>query len=252
MVMTTVFPILILPFFMLTIFLVQMIGAEINDEKTTRGMEIIISNVSPKTHFASKVISGNLFVLLQGFLLIFYALCGFGIKNLLASKSLFTGLDGILGDTFQSVVESGFLSSLWYVVVLTFILMIFTFIAYSVVAGILASVTTSPEDFQQLQTPIMVVLMIGYYFSIMASTFKGAIFIRILSYVPFISAILSPTLLVLGQVGIVDVMIAIVIIVLFDYLLVHFGLRIYKEGILNYSSSKLWKKMFQALRRKDG
>jgi ABC-2 type transport system permease protein len=86
----------------------------------------------------------------------------------------------------------------------------------------------------------------------MASTFKGAIFIRILSYVPFISAILSPTLLVLGQVGIVDVMIAIVIIVLFDYLLVHFGLRIYKEGILNYSSSKLWKKMFQALRRKDG
>lgn len=53
-IMSTVFPIVILPFFMLTIFLVQMIGAEVNDEKTTRGMEIIISNVSPKTHFFSK------------------------------------------------------------------------------------------------------------------------------------------------------------------------------------------------------
>ena len=41
-VMSTVFPVVILPFFMLTIFLVQMIGAEVNDEKTTRGMEIII------------------------------------------------------------------------------------------------------------------------------------------------------------------------------------------------------------------
>ncbi|MDD4608404.1 MAG: ABC transporter permease, partial [Bacilli bacterium] len=48
-IMTTVFPIIILPFFMLSIFLIQMIGAEVNDEKTTRGMEIIISNVSPKT-----------------------------------------------------------------------------------------------------------------------------------------------------------------------------------------------------------
>ena len=33
-IMTTVFPIVILPFFLLTIFLVQMIGAEVNDEKT--------------------------------------------------------------------------------------------------------------------------------------------------------------------------------------------------------------------------
>lgn len=33
MIMTSVFPTLILPFFMLTIFLVQMIGAEVNDEK---------------------------------------------------------------------------------------------------------------------------------------------------------------------------------------------------------------------------
>ena len=34
MIMTTVFPILILPIFMLTLFLVQMVGAEVNDEKT--------------------------------------------------------------------------------------------------------------------------------------------------------------------------------------------------------------------------
>ena len=59
-IMSSVFPILILPFFMLSLFLVQMIGAEVNDEKTTRGMEIIISNVSPKTHFFSKIIASIL------------------------------------------------------------------------------------------------------------------------------------------------------------------------------------------------
>ena len=50
---------------MLIIFLVQMIGAEVNEEKTTKSMEIIISNVSPKTHFLSKVLSSNLFVIIQ-------------------------------------------------------------------------------------------------------------------------------------------------------------------------------------------
>lgn len=51
MIMGTVFPTVILPFFILVVFLVQMIGAEINEEKQTRSMEVIISNVSPKAHF---------------------------------------------------------------------------------------------------------------------------------------------------------------------------------------------------------
>ena len=72
MIMSTVFPILILPFFALTMFLVQMVGAEINDEKTTRGMEIIISNVPPKIHLFSKVIASNLFVFLEAALLVIY------------------------------------------------------------------------------------------------------------------------------------------------------------------------------------
>ena len=58
-VMGTLFPTLILPFFMLIIFLVQMIGGEICEEKTTKSMEIIISNVSPKVHLFSKVLASN-------------------------------------------------------------------------------------------------------------------------------------------------------------------------------------------------
>ena len=36
MIMSTVFPFIILPFFILSLFLVQMVGAEVNDEKSTR------------------------------------------------------------------------------------------------------------------------------------------------------------------------------------------------------------------------
>ena len=128
--------------------------------------------------------------------------------------------------------------------------MILTFVAYSLLAGILASITTNAEDFNQLQTPIMIILLAGYYLAIMAGMFKGALFIRILSYIPLISAILSPSLLVLGQIGVIDVIISILITLAFIYILIKYGLRIYKIGILNYSSKDLWKKMFKAMKEK--
>ena len=194
LIMTTVFPIVILPFFMLTIFLVQMIGAEINDEKTTRGMEIIISNVSPKTHFFSKVVAGNAFVLIQSILLLIYSGIGLSIRKIVSSNSVSEGLTDKLGEMVGKILTPEFTDKLVYIIPITIILMLLTFVAYSLVAGILASVTTNQEDFQQLQTPLIIVLLLGYYLSIMAGVFKGSLFIKILGVLPFLSAILSPFL----------------------------------------------------------
>ena len=244
MIMSTVFPILILPFFALTMFLVQMVGAEINDEKTTRGMEIIISNVSPKTHLFSKVIASNLFVLLQVALLIIFAIIGFVIRGLVGSSSSGFNINEIL----KPLLESNIISNLVYIIPLTLVLMVLTFIAYALLAGILASMTTNIEDFQQMQMPIVIISLIGYYLAMMAGMFEGSIFIKVLSFIPFISAILAPSLLVLGQIGIFEVIIAIILLVITIWALLKYGMRIYKVGILNYSSKDLWKKMFKALK----
>lgn len=248
MIMTTVFPVIILPFFMLTIFLVQMIGAEVNDEKTTRGMEIIISNVSPKTHFFAKVIAGNLFVLIQGGLLLLFGGIGMLVRKLVGGNNIVNGLGDEVGKVINQFLSSGVGDKLIYIIPITIAIMLLTFIAYSLLAGVLASMTTNIEDFQQLQTPIMIISLTGYYLAMMAGMFKGALFIKILSYVPFISAILSPSLLILGQIGIIDVLISLIVIVLTNYLLIKYGLKIYKVGILNYSSKDLWKKMFKAIK----
>lgn len=247
MIMSTVFPIIILPFFMLTIFLVQMIGAEVNDEKTTRGMEIIISNVSPKTHFFSKVVSGNLFVLIQGALLFSYGIFGYLTRYLTGSNSLDGEVGIIIKNTLDAVSLSSIGDKLILILPLTIILMILTFVGYSLLAGILASMSTNIEDFQQVQTPIIVISLIGYYLSMLSGLFKGSLFIRIFSYIPFISAILSPSLLIMGQIGVFDVLISILLMIGTIYLLIKYGLKIYKVGILNYSSSGLFKKMFKAL-----
>lgn len=249
-IMTTVFPFFILPFFMLIIFIVQMIGAEINDEKTTRGMEIIISSVSPTTHFFSKIIASNLFVIIQGILLFIYGGVGLTIRKFVGGDTLTSGIIVSVKGMFKQVANSSFMDQLVYIIPITLILMLLTFLAYSLLAGILASMTTNTEDFQQLQTPIVIVLLIGYYLSILAGTFKGAVIIKILSMVPFISAILAPSLLVIGEIGILEIVIAIVLMIVTILLLIKYGLRVYKVGILNYSSTNLWKKMAKAVKTK--
>ena len=249
-IMSTVFPIIILPFFMLSIFLVQMIGAEINDEKTTRGMEIIISNVSPGIHLASKAIAGNLFVIVQGLLFVGYFLLGIFTRGFVTKTSF--SMESLFGSEFAGILSgvfnSSFMETLRYTMPLVLLLMLLTFVAYSLLAGILSSMTTNTEDFQHIQTPIMIVMVLGYYLAIMAGLFEGALFIRILAYIPFISAILSPSLLVMGQFTVIDFMISIGMVALFIFIFIKFGLKVYKVGILNYSSGGMFKKMLEALK----
>ena len=249
LIMGSVFPTIILPFFMLTLFLIQMVGGEICEEKTTRSMEIIISNVSPKIHLLSKILANNIFVILQGLLLIVYSVIG-----LLISTNMFKSgmsLPSDITSIYDSLVASGFIDKLIYVIPLTLILIILSFIAYSLVAGILASMTVNMEDFSQLQTPLVFISLGGYYLAIMAGMFNGSLLIRILSYVPFLSSFVSPSLYMMGEIGIIDIIISIIVLIAFIYLLIHFGIRVYKVGILNYSNEKVWSKFFKAFKSKD-
>lgn len=250
MMTSTILEIIMLPLFMLIMFLVQMIGAEVNEEKSTRSMEIIISNVSPKTHFISKVLASNLFVLIQGGLVLLFAFIGLGIRYFMSGGNLLGSFDGEIQQVIDSISLAGVTNTLTYMIPIIIVMVILTFLAYSLLAGILASMTTNQEDFQQLQAPIVIVSLIGFYLSMMAGLFKGSIFIKIMSYIPFVSAMLSPTLYLMGEVGLVDLGISIILLVGTIYLLIKYGLRIYKVGILNYSQSGLWKKMFRAMKDK--
>ena len=246
LVMSSIFPTLILPFFMLIIFLVQMIGGEICEEKTTKSMEIIISNVSPKTHLLSKVLASNTFVMLQGILLVIYAVIGI----LISTKGQLS-IDPSVDSLLTATVESGFLSKLITLLPAIIIMMILSFLAYSLIAGILASMTTNMEDFSQIQTPIMLVLLAGYYLAIMAGMFDGSTLIRILSYVPFISCLISPSLFIIGQITMIDVVISIIVLIITIALMTKYGLKVYKVGILNYSNEKIWSRFAKALKSKD-
>ena len=244
-------PVFIMPFFFLILLVTQMIGAEINEEKTSKSMEIIISSVNPRTHFLAKMITSNLYAILQSVLLVLYIVLGLALRMVVTKTTIVASFGEQGVNLVNTFIESGMLANVLKCLPFIILMIILSFIAYSLLAGILASMTTSQEDFSQLQTPLMVVIMLGYFLSIMASTYEKSTFIIVLSCVPFISCILSPVLLFLGQVGLVEVLISVGLLLLTIYLLIKYGIRIYKVGILNYSSDKLWQKMLKSLKVKD-
>lgn len=243
-VMNSVFPTLILPFFMLVVFLVQMVGGEICEEKTTRSMEIIISNVSPKMHLFSKVLASNIFVITQGALLIVFALIGLLINKYVTGTSALGLISSLVGNLDLSILKD----KLLVLVPTALILMLLSFLAYAILSGVLASMTVNIEDFNQLQTPVMLISVVGYYLSISASLFNGSTLIHVLSYVPFLSAFLSPTLYIIGEVSLLDIIISIIVMILFIYILLKKGLKVYKNGILNYSTDKVWDRFKKSIK----
>ncbi len=247
-VVTTV---VIVPFFILIVTMVQMIGAEINDEKTSKGMEIIISSVPAKMHFLSKVISALSYVLLQGLLLFIYVLLAIVIRKVLGGAGGDSAsLTSFLGESITMLKNAGVFRLLAKGSIVLIILYIVSFLAYAIVSATLASMTTNNEDFQQLQTPLMIIMMVGYYLALMAVVFEGSTFITIISYVPLLSVMISPTLYLMGEMSFATLIGSTAVTCVATYLLYIYGLRIYKVGILNYSSSKLWKKMFKSLKNK--
>ena len=245
----------VIPIFILVTMLVQMIGAEINEEKSTKSMEIIISSVTPEVHFMSKLISANVFAITQGALLILYSVIGAVIRTLTVGST--SSVNQVIGtadnmgqiNTYINMfLQSEIFDKLLIGIPFFIIIILLSFLAYSLLIGILASITTSIEDYQQIQTPVMIFLMMGYFMAIYASVFQGATFINVMAYVPFISGILAPVMYTLGEVSIWGLMISAGLLIITCTLLYRFGLKVYKVGILNYSSSNLWKKIFEALK----
>lgn len=236
-----------MPFFFIITTLVQMIGAEINEEKSTKAMEVIIGNISPKEHLIAKIISCTSFTILQILLLIIYVIIGITIRNNTGIQ-IDTESNRMMNDIVKSMIDPNIVSSMVKIIPLLIVFLVFTLITYAILAGVLASMTTNIDDFQQLQTPIMLTISIGFYLSILAAIFEGAKLIKFMSYIPLVSFMLSPSLYMLNQVSIISVIVSLLLQIVFTFLVYKYGLKVYKVGILNYSGDHLWKKIFRAIK----
>ena len=234
-----------LPLFIFVIMSVQMLGVDIVDEKSSKAIEIIIASVPAKTHFLAKITSVVLFVIIQALLML-----GFGaIGNLISGATLSAvtgGLNtsttlGLLGSTFTNLnIPILFLSVILFVIIGT--------ISYLVIAAFVASFAVTQEDFSQIQAPIMIFMVLGFYLALYAPMMGEVAypFIRIASYIPFLSPFVAVGAYGLGVLAFYEVAISFLVSTLTAVGLIFLIAPIYKISILSYDSGRLFSRIRKA------
>ena len=243
--------VLLIPFFILVIFLVQYVGVDIIEEKSSRSIEVIISNVSPGEHFASKVLSAITFVVIQGLLVICYGLLGLLVLMLTSGVDTSIGLNAGIAQSVGldlSIVTS-IMNKVPSIVCITLLFAVAGFFMYSIIIAVLSSMATTMEDFQTFQTPLMLILLGGFYLGIFGIQFPGSVFLKVMGFLPVFSPMLAPLLFITGEMGILEVIISLFILVGFEVVLFIFGMPLYRVSILSYSQDPFFKRVKKLIQK---
>ncbi len=231
--------IFVIPMFILITFGLQMIGADIIEEKSTKAIEIIIASVPPKTHFVAKILSIIIFLTLQMLLYFAYGVIGVYLNEMISAGSQSGSWTLVLGPIANQILPT---------VVLVLVCALAGAILYLVIGAFVASLAVNQEDYQQIQTPVMMILMVGYFASIIAGSAQLDWLMTILNYIPFFSPMTIPGSFINGYIDWTGVAISMGILIGVTVLIIALISPLYRASILNYDQSKLFKRISNSIK----
>ncbi len=220
-----------LAIYMIIIFGFQLLGSEIFEEKSSRAMEIIITNTKPHVHMLVKICSTLIFLLSIFLALIIGAIVGVIILYNTNPETV-----GIVIDQILEVISSlniAIDSQLLVFTSFTIISGLLAVLLFQIVAAVAAAMTTSYEDYQKANGPIVIFLLIPYFISMM----NIEVLSRVLVYVPFFTPFFAPSLYLGDEISLFVYGLCILLQLVTLVLLYVITAPIYREGLLNYSTS---------------
>ena len=230
--MTALFVTIFIMYFVL-IFYSQIIMQDIAIEKGSKMLEFIFSSVRAGTYMAGKIFGTILAMLVHFGIYVILGLVGFAVIKFTGFYDKISSmLDINISDLFK-----GINTNLVFEIVL---FMVFGLILYIILSAMLGSLVQKQEDAGKMATPIMLIIMFCYFISISFVGSEPNLFIKILSYIPFLSTFFMPMRLIYENASLFQGMISLIILLVGIVLMYIIAARVYKKNILNYSTDKLF------------
>ena len=217
--------------YMILITYASVTAQEVASEKGTKIMEVVFSSIRASHYFYARMMALFLVILTH----IGIYVVG-GLAAILLFKDLpFLAQSGILdhlGDAFS-------LNTLFFILVSLFM--------YVVLAAFLGSMVSRPEDSGKALSPLMI-LIIGGFFGVTALGAAGDnLILKIGSYIPFISTFFMPFRTINGYAGGVEAWISLAITIAFAVTATVFIGRMYASLVLQTDDLGIWKTFKRAL-----
>lgn len=217
--------------YMILITYAGVTAQEVASEKGTKIMEVVFSSIRASHYFYARMMALFLVILTH----IGIYVVG-GLAAILLFKDLpFLAQSGILdhlGDAFS-------LNTLFFILVSLFM--------YVVLAAFLGSMVSRPEDSGKALSPLMILIMGGFFGVIALGAAGDNLILKIGSYIPFISTFFMPFRTINGYAGGVEAWISLAITVIFAVVATGFIGRMYASLVLQTDDLGIWKTFKRAL-----
>lgn len=231
---------------LLTLMIVlSKIANDISQEKISKSIEYVFTTISARAYLIAKVISINLTLIAQLVFSIVYFLIASSIRSLLNLLVLTPQINTNIGDLSTSSLLSNIDVSIVFYMIIIFVFAILTILIISVIQAALSSRTTNITEASNATILLIVLNVIIYVASTMlVSPLKEtSIWLYIVSCIPIVSMYFIPSMILIGQANIVQIIIAFLLLVVSVPFIFKYSANFFKDGILGNSSKKRTKKI---------
>ncbi len=193
----------------------QIVAQGVVEEKSSRVVELLLATVRPWQLLFGKVLGTGLLGLVQ---MALPALVGVGVG--IATGSLNISLSDSVGAVAWAL--------LWYVI---------GFAIYAMVFAALGATVSRQEDVQGLTFPAVAPLIAAWVIGIsVVPSNPGSPLVTWLSMLPPFAPVLMPMRIAMGVAPVWQILLAMVLAVVFAFLLLRFAARIYRNSVLRSGS----------------
>ena len=217
--------------YMILITYASVTAQEVASEKGTKIMEVVFSSIRASHYFYARMLA---------LLLVILTHIGIYVVGGLAAILLFKDLPILAQSGILNHIGEAFsLNTLLFVLVSLFM--------YVVLAAFLGSMVSRPEDSGKALSPLMI-LIIGGFFGVTALGAAGDnLILKIGSYIPFISTFFMPFRAINGYANGLESWISLAITVIFAVTATGFIGRMYASLVLQTDDLGIWKTFRRAL-----
>ena len=228
---------LIVLIFMAIITYGTWVAMSVAEEKGSRVMELMLNAATPLQMLAGKVVGNGAAGITQ-----YGAILAAAIVGVVSQDRVRELISGGKGDGssltgLTPAVLGGFI-----------VLFVLGFAFYSLLYAGLGSLVSRQEDVQSATSPLMMLIMIGYFMSVFALQAINETWVRILSFVPFFSPYLMLARIAVGEIAPWEFGLAVVILIASTGLALVVAARIYSAGVLLYGQRVGLREIFKAAR----
>ena len=245
-----------------------MVMSSVIEEKTSRVVEVLVSSVKATELMFGKIIGIALVAITQFLLWIVLTLAIVGVVGAVAGQNLLGDSDpaemvqqmGISADqaeTVAAVAEPGEMSvvmstlgnlPIGEILVCFLIFFVFGYTLYASMYAAIGSAVENEGDTQQLQMPITVPLLLGFFIALYAFKAPDSAIAFWGSMIPFTSPIVMLARLPF-EVPVWQIIVSVVALIATTAVFAWLSAKIYKVGILMFGKKSTWKDLWKWLKQ---